>query len=200
MEPVAPSQAGATGSITARSHEEDHGGAHEHAFVDESTLHGVTLVACVLVADDVERARRSMRERLLPQQTHVHLTRESPGRRREIIKVIADSGVRFRAYAAPSGVRPRDARDDCLRRIVRDLAMRGVQRLTIELDEGARLGDLKTVYEEVRAQGRAGVLEYSLLPKTAGAAALVGRCSGVVLGPTRAGEAACTGCCTDPRN
>jgi hypothetical protein len=138
---------------------------HEHAFVDESTRRGTTLVACVLPATDVVRVRQSMRDLRLPRQTHLHFTRERSSRRQQIIKVVADSGVRFRAYDAGRDLGPRDARDDCLRRIVADLAARDVRRLVVELDEGSRAGDHKTLYEEVRSNGRVGLLEYHVLPK-----------------------------------
>lgn len=131
-----------------------------HAFVDESKERGFLLVAACVPAADVAAARKSLRALLMRNQRRLHFNDEGVARRRKIVDVVTAIGVEALVYSTTSD---RDARERCMRALVADLARTGVSRLIVERDDSIAELDQRVLYEEVRAAGLHGTIEYHLL-------------------------------------
>jgi hypothetical protein len=104
------------------------------AFVDESMRGQRYLLGCVLVeARSLNTVRRSLVDVKIANR-RVHFTNESPGRRREILQLIASLPVRSFVVLCrrTHGVRETDARSMCLQTVVAELQRDRVGRLVIE--------------------------------------------------------------------
>jgi hypothetical protein len=65
-----------------------------HVFVDETKHRGYLLVAGVVVPDDLDSVRRTLRGLVLPGQRRLHMKAENDQRRRSVATAIAVSGVK----------------------------------------------------------------------------------------------------------
>lgn len=138
-----------------------------HAFVDETKVNGLLVVAAVLQPRDLASARTAMRRLLLPRQSHLHFVKEKAARKRVILDVIAELEVRIDVYDATAVQDQRQARKICLQRIVQDLAAEGAHRLVIEQDDSLVRSDRETLFHAVRANGVTDQLVYEhLSPRT----------------------------------
>lgn len=135
-----------------------------HAFVDESKVRGLLVVAAALEPRDLASARKSMRSMLLPRQTHVHFVKERSSRKAQIADAIAELPVRFNVYDASAINDQRMARRACLERLVFDLADVGAHRLVIEQDDSLVRSDQQVLYRAVRENGVQDMLTYEHLP------------------------------------
>ena len=135
-----------------------------HAFVDETKVNGLLLVAAVVAPRDLALARTMMRGLCLPGQARLHFTKERPRRRGEIAAAICRTGAGLHIYDASAITDPKKAREACLRQLVADLATIGGQRLVIEQDESLLKHDQAVLYAAVRRAGVAGSLAYEHLP------------------------------------
>lgn len=126
------------------------GAAKRQVFVDESLTSALTLVAVSFPSDAVVETRRRVRQLLLPQQTHLHFTREGNGRRRLIIKAMMELELACVVYEYAGRESMRAARRRCLEALVDDLAESACERLVIESDESLRDSDRRTLYAAVR--------------------------------------------------
>lgn len=135
-----------------------------HAFVDESKVRGLLVVAAVLEPRDLASVRRAMRSLLLPRQTHVHFVKERSARKSQIADVIAELPVRFNVYDASTINDQRLARRTCLERLVSDLAELGARRLVIEQDDSLVRSDQNLLYRAVRDNRVEDSLTYEHLP------------------------------------
>lgn len=135
-----------------------------HAFVDETQVNGLLVVAAVVAPRDLARARTTMRGLCLPGQARLHFTKERPRRRGEIAAAICRTGATLHIYDASTVKDSKKARETCLRQLVADLAAAGAQRLVIEQDESLLKHDQSVLYAAVRRAGVAGSLAYEHLP------------------------------------
>ena len=135
-----------------------------HAFVDETKVNGLLLVAAVVAPRDLAPARTMMRGLCLPGQARLHFTKERPRRRGEIAAAICRTGAGLHIYDASAITDPKKAREACLRQLVADLAAAGAQRLVIEQDESLLKHDQTVLYAAVRAADVARSLAYEHLP------------------------------------
>ena len=131
-----------------------------HAFVDETKVRGLLVVAAVLQPRDLAGSRAVMRQFLLPRQSHIHFVKEKPDRKGQIVDAVARLPVRLDVYDA-TGIRDaRAARRACLERIVQDLAAEDAHRLVIEQDDSLIRSDREVLYHAVRASGVDSSLVY----------------------------------------
>ncbi|MFN8079400.1 MAG: hypothetical protein U0Q19_07530 [Kineosporiaceae bacterium] len=136
-------------------------------FVDESLQSGLTLVAVSIPSDQLVETRRCVRQLLLPQQTHLHFTRESDGRRRMIMKSLTELSVAVVIYEFSGRSPMRVARARCLRALLGDLAEGSCERLVIENDESLRDSDIRVLYRAVRDVNLHESLTYAHVVKRA---------------------------------
>ena len=93
-------------------------------------------------------------------QSRIHFKKESPARRRHIVKVLITLPVRLDVYDATSVRDVRQARFECLTRIVADLASRQAHRLVVEQDDSLIDADRRVLFRAVHAAGAADRLAY----------------------------------------
>jgi len=135
-----------------------------HAFVDESKRHGLLVAVAVVQPRDLALARTALRRLCLPGQSRLHFTKERDERRRQILTAILDLGVVVDVYDATSIRDQQQARADCLRAVVQDLAAAGGQRLVLEQDDSLMRNDQTVLYAAVRDAGASDRLTYEHLP------------------------------------
>lgn len=135
-----------------------------HAFVDETKVQGLLVVAAILQPRDLAAARAAMRALLLPRQTHIHFVKERMSRKAQIADSIARLPVQVNLYDA-RGIRDqREARCVVLRQLVSDLADVGAHRLVIEQDDSLVSSDQEVLFQSVRRHGLVDSLAYEHLP------------------------------------
>jgi hypothetical protein len=133
-----------------------------HAFVDESKERGLLVRAAILSPTDLAGARATMRGLVHPGSERVHMSKERPARRSLIARTVAGLPVRAHIYDAKS-FPPREelkAREQCLLRLVEDLADSGCQRLVIERDDSLVVHDRRTLYAAVHSRDLVDDLRY----------------------------------------
>ncbi|MCL2781751.1 MAG: hypothetical protein FWD74_09770 [Actinomycetia bacterium] len=132
-----------------------------HIFVDESKHRGYCLAASIQRADELKQLRELVRGLVLPGQRRLHMTKESPSRRRRIVDAICDSKARAVVYdAARRYACELDSRAACLRALVDDQAGGGTTVLAFEQDDSLLGWDRRQLYALVGASG-SGVLRYT---------------------------------------
>ena len=135
-----------------------------HAFVDESKVRGLVVVAAVVHPRDLTSTRTAMRSLLLPRQSHLHFVKEEAARKGQIADAICGLPVELDIYDASAIKNQKQARDRCLERIVADLASRGAHRLVIEQDDSRLRTDREVLYQAVREHAVQDWLVYEHLP------------------------------------
>lgn len=108
-----------------------------HVFVDESIRGGTYLLCAVRFrAGDLLLARATMRALCKPGQRRVHMAKEQPQRRREILAAVTGTPARARLYLAAGP--PIVARATCLSRLLVDLGADSPPpvRLSLESSDG----------------------------------------------------------------
>lgn len=130
-------------------------------FVDESKRQGLVLVGVRVDGDDLAKVRSDLRQLLLPQQSHLHFTRESEGRRRSIVDALCGANIRASIYVADPADHAVQARTHCLRALIAHCAETNVGRVVIEEDESLRRHDQAVLFGAVRDLSLAGSLVYS---------------------------------------
>lgn len=133
-----------------------------HAFVDETTVRGLLVVAAVLEPRDLAPSRVAMRSLLLPRQSRLHSVQERDARKGQILPTVTDLCVRVSSYDASRFRDPRAARR-ASEQIVADLAEPPAHRLVIEQDDSLLRSDQETLYRAARASGVEGQLVYEHL-------------------------------------
>lgn len=134
-----------------------------HAFVDETKVRGLLVVAALLAPHDLAQSRAAMRQLLLPRQSHVHFVKERSDRKGQIIDSILGLPLRLDVYDVTGIKDARAARRACLERLVQDLAAEAAHRLVIEQDESLIRSDREVLYRAVRGHGVAQSLTYEHL-------------------------------------
>lgn len=129
-----------------------------YVYVDESKRSGYVMAAVVL--GDPEAARKAVRRLVLPGQRRLHMVRERPARKRQIIDMLVAAKVTATIYDAghhhPSELAARAA---CIRALVADLRG-GDTQLVIERDEGLVRYDNQWMIEATRATGQRATLRF----------------------------------------
>jgi hypothetical protein len=114
-----------------------------HVFVDE-TERNVYLICAVLVDPaDLDSSRRALRALRKPGQTRLHMVKEQPSRRREILAAVGRLELRTRLYQCPAP--PVVARPRCLQALVVDLVKAGAARLVLERLETQEHADRRCI-------------------------------------------------------
>lgn len=132
-----------------------------HVFVDESRRRGYLLVAAVVMPSELDATRRALRSLVMPGQRRLHMTKESNARRDAIIAAIRPSGVEATIYDAGRTHRQElDAREACLRVLVRDAADASHHMIVIEQDDSVRWWDQQRLIEITREVGCRDSLRY----------------------------------------
>lgn len=125
-----------------------------HIYVDETKERGFVLVASVHLGPDVDTLRKTIRKLVLPGQNRIHMTKESDGRRKEIIGAIcAASGVQATIYDAARRYSDAIARVKCLQGIIDGVDTGQQTLLVLEQDDSIVQRDRQFLYAAVRAAG-----------------------------------------------
>jgi len=93
-----------------------------HAFVDESARSGYLVCAAVLASNNQTDLRKALKRLCARGQSRIHMTNESPSRRREILSSLGDLGLQTTVYetALNRHTSQRTARDLCLAYMAQD--------------------------------------------------------------------------------
>ncbi|TLW89225.1 hypothetical protein FFT09_22605 [Saccharomonospora piscinae] len=121
-------------------------------FVDETKRPNLLLTAAALPPQQVASARRVLRGLVLPGQRRLHLVKESPARRKQILDAITELDPTVAVYDAAQHPRRRQ-REACLQALVTDLSATNAARVILELDEVVRDIDRNVLYRRVRETG-----------------------------------------------
>jgi hypothetical protein len=129
-----------------------------HVFVDESKRLGY-VIAAVTVTNPVA-ARKVVRSLILPGQRRVHMVRERPARKKQIVDALCAMTLTVNIYDAghhhPNELAARAA---CLQALLADLKGNDTH-LTIEQDDGLLRYDNQWLIEATRATGQRETLRY----------------------------------------
>lgn len=132
-----------------------------HVFVDESMRDGYLLVAAVVVPRDLRAARRGVTDLIAPGQRRLHMVKESPPRRRLILRRLDELGLSATIYEASRDRRTAIARRSaCLERLVSDAVADGEVRMCIETATGVDRRDRQQLVELVRELGCVDTFAY----------------------------------------
>ena len=132
-----------------------------HVYVDETKARDYLLVAVAIAGNDVSAARRVVRSLHMPGQNRLHMSKERPSRRRQIITAMAAMPISVTVYRAG-----RDHKTDlkrravCLRNLVADVGHSLPVRLCLERDDSLVALDRQEIIETVRATKIKGDFEY----------------------------------------
>jgi hypothetical protein len=137
------------------------------AYVDESARSGpaglYVVTAVVVASGAADDAREALRGLLLPGQRRLHWRDERPGRRAEIIEVVARLRPLVLVYAARP-TRPRGSersRSICITRLCWDLKELDIERLVIEeRDDPLNARDRRTIANARRTGHASGALAF----------------------------------------
>jgi hypothetical protein len=136
-----------------------------YVYVDETKRTGYVLAAVTVT--DPAAARKAVRGLMLPRQSRLHMVRENPARKAQIVAAVLALGVTATIYDAgrhhPSELAARRA---CLDALATDLAGDDTL-LTIERDDGLVRTDQAVLYGHAREHGRTGSLHYDHLRASA---------------------------------
>lgn len=132
-------------------------------FVDESKAKGYTMVAAVVVSNDVTTLRREVRELVLPGQRRIHFTKERDDRKRLILSKFTTFGVQAQIFHSPA---KNDAagREACLTALVEHASKHAHTKIVLERDESIEQSDRRTLFREVHKHGLTEALSYALEP------------------------------------
>ncbi len=122
-------------------------------FVDESKSNGFLLAAACYFSRDLDAARKSLRDLLLPGQQRLHFNHEGDVRRRTILATLIRDGAEAVIVQAPRRSTAAEQRRACLEGVLEHAAKLHVTRLHIEQDDSVLAFDKKVVFEAVRALG-----------------------------------------------
>jgi hypothetical protein len=130
-------------------------------FVDKSKAKGYLLAAAVIEPRNLAKARREIRNLVLPRQQRILMTKESDSRRRQLLSVIDSLEVPVTIYRADSRKFTELAcRDLCIDTLVRDAALNRHFEITFETDESLITRDQKQVAATMREIGLTDGLAY----------------------------------------
>ncbi|HEY6746725.1 MAG TPA: hypothetical protein VI357_13525 [Mycobacteriales bacterium] len=101
-----------------------------HAFVDESHRSTYLMVATLVTASELPAARTLVRALPLPGARRLHFQSERDSRRREVIAMLASTGLRTRVYESRG--QPEAARCAALVALTEDLFKLDAGRLVLE--------------------------------------------------------------------
>jgi len=130
-----------------------------YVYVDETKRTGYVMAAASL--RDPQAARRVVRGLILPGQRRVHMVRERPARKSQIIDAVCAMEVTVTIYDAGRDHESElAARVACLRAIVTDLKGDDDAYLTIERDDGLVRHDNRWLIETTRITDQRDTLHY----------------------------------------
>lgn len=135
-----------------------------HAFLDESKANGYVIAAAIVFPHRLGAARQAMRGLCLPGQQRVHLSKEQPARRRQILAAVCRLDIEVRIYDASGIQNPRAARSACLEQVIADLAALRGQRLVIEQDDSLVSADQADLWTASHKYETAATLAYEHVP------------------------------------
>jgi hypothetical protein len=121
-----------------------------HAFVDEPKRHGLLLAVALVAPRDLAAVRSVMRQLCLPEQSRVHFKKERNSRRAMIVDAICATEVTVDLYDGAAIRSEKQARADCLRQIVIDLAETDGRRLVIEQEDSMLQADTHVLFNSRR--------------------------------------------------
>lgn len=130
-------------------------------FVDESKSKGYTMVAAVVVGEDIATIRQEIRALVLRGQRRIHFTKESDPRKRLVLARLVELKVQAHVFHcdAKSDARGREA---CLVGLVSHAAKHAHTRIVLERDESVEQADRRILYREVERHGIGGAVTYGL--------------------------------------
>ncbi|MEU8314846.1 hypothetical protein [Micromonospora sp. NPDC048887] len=134
-----------------------------HVFVDETKERGLLVAAVVMHPADLNAARRSIRDLILPGQRRIHFHKERDDRRRQIIDGFLALSAHAVIFDAKDHRNARVAREACLVSLVEHTAKIGAARLVLERDDSTFQPDQRLLFEQVRKCGVDGRLRYDQL-------------------------------------
>jgi len=128
-------------------------------YVDESKYRGYLLASVSIEALDLPVARRLMTDLILPGQYRLHMRKENPRRKKQIITALCDAGITANVYADRHHRDDLAARSACLQALVNGSVGSDV-RLVIEQDDGLVSRDRADLYRYVHQSGRNDTIGY----------------------------------------
>lgn len=133
-----------------------------HVFIDETKQRGYLMVAGVVVADDLDVLRKTIRSLILPGQRRLHMKNENDRRKHAIASAIVATDIQVTVYDAARRYRnERERRAACLRAVVNDAAARAHPVLVLEQDDSLLSWDNQHLIEFTRAAGCRDTLRIS---------------------------------------
>jgi hypothetical protein len=125
-----------------------------HCFVDESKANAYVLVAVKVSSQEIKRVRKTLSSLQLPGQSRIHMKKERDARKQKILSEIANLNLEISLYVVPSRSHNEITRRRmCLRKLVEDAHVHGVQRLCIERDLTLEQHDKQLLIEVKRSLG-----------------------------------------------
>jgi hypothetical protein len=124
----------------------------EHLFVDETKERGFLLTAVRVRSQELDVARKAVRELVLPGQRRLHFTSERDSRRKRALDLLLPLAAGAVVYDGSSQPRRRQ-RDLCLRQLVADAVVAGIRTIALERDDSIADLDRRLLYRQVRELG-----------------------------------------------
>lgn len=128
-------------------------------YVDESKYRGYLLAAVSIETPDLPSARRRMSGLILPGQYRLHMRKENPRRKKQIVAAICGAGITAHIYADRHHRDDLAARSACLQALVNGTAGSDT-RLIIEQDDGLVSRDRADLYRYVHQAKPNGAISY----------------------------------------
>jgi hypothetical protein len=132
-------------------------------FCDESKADGFRLASVTVNSADLAALRAKIDALRLPGQRRVHFSSERDGRRKQIIRVLIESGVQSVIYDAATHRSEKAARDAVIGLLADDAAAMGADRLVLERDDSNVASDRRAIREHLVKAGRHDAVRYDHL-------------------------------------
>jgi hypothetical protein len=131
-----------------------------HAFVDESKVRSLVMVAAVVDINDLRLCREAMTGLLLPNQRRLHFSKERRSRQRRISAVINELPFEAWVMVSAVGVSERVARPLLVNDLAHELLAHSVTRLVLEQDDSVARRDREVLYRVVHEHRAADRFTY----------------------------------------
>jgi hypothetical protein len=132
-----------------------------HVFGDESKAHGLLLAAAYVPPEDLGSLRAVVNGLRKRGQRRLHFAREEDNRRKQVVRALAEVGVRSVVYDATPYRDAAKARRLAVGQLVDDALAAGAAWLVLEQDDSLVASDLTVIKQRLRASGSAIRLHYA---------------------------------------
>jgi len=133
----------------------------DHVFADESKQRGLLLAAAYVTSNDVCDLRTKVNGMRMAGQRRMHMRHESDERRKRIMKLLTDAGVRALVYDATHWRDAAKARRLTIGQLVDDALAARAERLVLEQDDSLMASDNEVIRQQLRKAGTDQRLRYA---------------------------------------